>query len=192
MWELWTLNIFKIAKFESDTSEASDDISPQSCEFRSLYGEAHATFRSSIFESFQPITFKVSNFTNLKAFFLAEFKDFSPFVHAIKWKKKNSLERSIVALVMRCDTNGVKWTHKSKQKNSGESRGGRAWGSAPSFIFRPNNWGLKGSLPPLSQGLDDRRLAPHPLRFPLSEDLDLPLKSKCRSSALNKVTESFL
>ena len=91
MWELWTLNIFKIAKFESDTSEASDDISPQSCEFRSLYGEAHATFRSSIFESFQPITFKVSNFTNLKAFFLAEFKDFSPFVHAIKWKKKKFL-----------------------------------------------------------------------------------------------------
>ena len=51
-------------------------------------------------------------------------------------KKKNSLERSIVALVMRCDTNGVKWTHKSKQKNSGESRGGgRAWGPLPPLFL---------------------------------------------------------
>ena len=44
----------------------------------------------------------------------------------------------------------------------------------------------------MESALDDRRLAPHSLRFPLSEDLDLPLKSKYRSSALNKVTESFL
>ena len=36
---------------------------------------------------------------------------------------------------------------KVRKKNSGESMGG-AWGPAPSFIFRPNNWGLKGSLPP--------------------------------------------
>ena len=35
--------------------------------FRRLYGEAHATLRSSIFLRFQQITFKLSNFINLKA-----------------------------------------------------------------------------------------------------------------------------
>ena len=120
--------------------------------------------------------------------------------HKIKKKQQQqkSLERSIVALVMRYDTNGVKWTHRSKEKktvanvanvaNPGEG----PEDPLPPFIFRPNNWGLTGSLAPLSQGLDDRRLAPHPLHFPLSEGLDVPLKSNCRSSALHKVTESFL
>ena len=33
-----------------------------------------------------------------------------------KTKKKTILERSVVELVMRYDTNGVKWTHRSKEK----------------------------------------------------------------------------
>ena len=103
------------------------------------------------------------------------------------------LERFIVALVMRYDTNGVKWTHRSKEKEQWWIQGRGLGARSPLFTFRPNKWGLKGSLPPLSQGLDDRRLAPHPLHFPLAEGLDLPLKSKgSRSSALNKATESFL
>ena len=47
-----------------------------------------------------------------------------------------------------------------RKKNSGESRERGLGARSPLFIFRPNNWGLKSSLSPLSQGLDDRRLAP--------------------------------
>ena len=72
-----------------------------------------ATLGSSIFVGFQQITFKISNFTNLKAFFSGGDGFFLTCpCHKMKKKKKRkkqqSLERSIVELVMRYDTNGVK------------------------------------------------------------------------------------
>ena len=70
------------------------------------------TLGSSIFVGFQQITFKISNFTNLKAFFSGSDGFFLTCpchkMEKKKRKKKQSLERSIVELVMRYDTNGVK------------------------------------------------------------------------------------
>ena len=67
---------------------------------------------------------------------------------------------------MRYDTNGVKWTHRSKEKEQWRIQGSGLGARYSPFIFRPNNWGLKGPLPPLSQCLDDRRPAPYPSTSP--------------------------
>ena len=163
-----------------------------------------ATFGSSIFVGFQQITFKISNFTNLKAFFSGGDGFFLTCpCHKMKKKKKKKKNNPWKGLLLSLwwDMIPTEWSELTevRKKNSGEcgelnvaNPGKGPEDPLPRFIFRPNNWGLTGSLAPLSQGLDDRRLAPHPLHFPLSEGLDLPLKSKCRSSALSKVTESFL
>ena len=80
------LKITKLAKFESDMSETSEDIAPQNANvYRRLYEtcpppykrlQNFATLRSHIFFSFQAITLKLGTFTGFKAFFPAVLMDF--------------------------------------------------------------------------------------------------------------------
>ena len=62
------LDINKIAKFQSDTS-------PQSCEKR-CRKISRLWSRTYIFVSFQQLTFRLGNFSNLKALFSMMFADF--------------------------------------------------------------------------------------------------------------------
>ena len=64
------LKISKIAKFESDTSLASEGIAYKRLELRR---------RRSC--TFQQITFKLGNYTNFKALFSVESTHFSELVH---------------------------------------------------------------------------------------------------------------
>ena len=72
------LKISKIAKFESDTSEASEDIDivdiRNSCENLQTYCEISRLkpAGSYILTRLKRITLKLGSFTNLKALFLAE------------------------------------------------------------------------------------------------------------------------
>ena len=89
------LKITKLAKFESDMSETSEDIAPQNANvYRRLYGgggggggtqtcphhtnvyKIFSTLRSHIFVWFHPITLKLDNSTDFKALFPVVSMDF--------------------------------------------------------------------------------------------------------------------
>ena len=101
------LNISNNAKYESDTSQAIEDIASQSCEnLRRLYGGGRgggqvctlyhtnvyklsfATLRGYIFVSFQQNTFKLGYLTNLKGAMFSGVDGFSISCPRQKLKKK--------------------------------------------------------------------------------------------------------
>ena len=98
------LNISKLAKFESDRSKASQDIAKI---YRRLYrvggkgggGKFVTPDHTNVckisrllgaiyYVTFQPITFKIGNFTNLKTLFPAESTDFPWLADEKSWKKR--------------------------------------------------------------------------------------------------------
>ena len=107
----------KIAKFESDTSLASEDL-PKLHNLQTFVcrgaqtGKNFATLRSCIFITFQQITFKLGNFTDLRRYFSVVSMDFPELVHN---KVEKTVKRCITLRTSNCPNRNWKCKFLDRQ-----------------------------------------------------------------------------
>ena len=117
-----------------------------------------------------PIIQTSAKSSDFEALFFSEVDGFFLTCPCHKIKKNNNNKNPWKGLLLRLwwDMIPKEWSELTEVREKEQWRiQGRGLGARSSpFIFRPNNWGLKGPLPPLSQCLDDRRPAPYPSTSP--------------------------